>query len=59
VNLTIKNIPEKVCASLKRTASDNHRSLNSEVVRLLEEAAEEAERRRRIVSGRKELEEFV
>ena len=46
VNLTIKNIPETVCKTLKRTARENGRSLNAEVIRGLTRLAEEENRRR-------------
>jgi plasmid stability protein len=48
VNLTIKNIPEDVHKTLKRTAAARGRSLNAEVLRLLQEGAQLEERRERI-----------
>ena len=50
VNLTIKNITEDVHKTLKRAASARGRSLNSEVLRLLQERAELEDRRERIRS---------
>jgi plasmid stability protein len=39
--LTIRNVPEGLHAQLKRRAEQHHRSLNSEVVHLLETILEE------------------
>jgi plasmid stability protein len=38
VNLSIKNAPEDVVQRLKERAAKNHRSLNGEVLSILEEA---------------------
>ncbi|HVA62825.1 MAG TPA: hypothetical protein VNF74_03795 [Terriglobales bacterium] len=59
MNLTIKDLPEEVGRVLKRTASERGRSLNREVVRLLSQAAAEAERRRGMRATRTALERFV
>jgi plasmid stability protein len=59
VNLTIKNIPDKVHKILKQTAAESGRSLNAEVILALTEAAEEAERRRHMRESRADLERFV
>jgi plasmid stability protein len=59
VNLTIKNIPEEVYKTLKRTAAEHGRSLNAEAIQALSNAAEEAERRRRMRESRADLERFV
>jgi plasmid stability protein len=48
VNLTIKNIPDEVHKTLKRVAAARGRSLNSEVIRLLQEGAEQENRREHI-----------
>lgn len=37
--ITVRNVPDAVVRRLKRRAARNHRSLNGEVVTLLEEAA--------------------
>ncbi|MGK5092180.1 Arc family DNA-binding protein [Deltaproteobacteria bacterium TL4] len=34
--ITIKNIPEKIHQKLKQNASQNHRSLNNEIIACLE-----------------------
>lgn len=36
--ITLKNIPEGLYGKLKESASDHHRSINSEVIHLLESA---------------------
>jgi plasmid stability protein len=41
--LNIRNVPEKVVATLKRHAKDNGRSLNAEVVQVLTDSAERNE----------------
>ena len=58
-NLTIRNLPEAVHRELKRSAEADGRSLNGHIVRLLELAASEAARRRRMRAQRQELEAFV
>jgi len=58
-NLTIKNLPEAVHRELKHSAAAQGRSLNGHIVRLLELAASEAARRRRMRAQRQELEAFV
>ena len=40
--LTLKNVPETLYRRLKERAERNHRSLNREAIRCLEEAAGEA-----------------
>lgn len=35
-NLTLKNIPDEIYASLKASAASHHRSLNSEIIACLE-----------------------
>jgi plasmid stability protein len=59
VNLTIKNIPDDVYAVLKRTAAENRRSLNAEILKALADLAEEEERRKRMRESRADLEGFV
>jgi plasmid stability protein len=41
--LNIRNVPDKVVATLKRRAKENGRSLNAEVVEILEDASERQE----------------
>lgn len=55
-NLTLKNIPDEIYASLKASAESHHRSLNSEIIACLErmlmprrlEAAERIQRARQL-----------
>ena len=37
-SITVKNIPDQVYETLKRTATLNHRSINSEIICLIEKA---------------------
>jgi len=59
VNITLKNVPEPVYRAIKREAQRNRRSLNAEMIRVLEAEAIEAERRRQLKSLRKELDRFA
>jgi len=59
MNLTIRNVPEEVCAELRRAAQQSGCSLNTQIVQLLTAEAEALERRRRMRQSRKELERFV
>ena len=59
MNATIKNIPDEVYKVLKSSAAARGRSLNAEVIHVLTEAAEEAERRRHMRESRVGLERFV
>jgi plasmid stability protein len=46
VNLSIKNVPEALAEKLRDRASRNHRSLQGELMAILEAAANEAQRAR-------------
>jgi hypothetical protein len=59
VNLTLKNIPEPVYLAIKREAKRNRRSLNAEIIQVLEGEADEAKRRRRLTDLRKQLDKFA
>jgi len=59
MNLTIKNIPDKVYRTLKKEAAEKGRSLNAQAILALTWNAEEAERRRKMRDSRPELERFV
>jgi hypothetical protein len=58
VNLTLKNIPDPVYQTIKKEAKRNRRSLNAEIIQVLETEAEEAKRRRQLSTLRKALERF-
>jgi macrodomain Ter protein organizer (MatP/YcbG family) len=58
VNLTLKNIPDPVYQAIKKEAKKNRRSLNAEMIQVLETEAQEAKRRRQLSTLRKELRRF-
>jgi plasmid stability protein len=53
--LNIRNVPEKVVATLKRRAKENGRSLNAEVVEVLKDYDEQHTRTEELL---RELDEF-
>lgn len=59
MNLTVKNLPERMGETLKEAATEHHRSVNAEIIHILSEAMEEFERRRYIRTHRDELKRFV
>jgi len=59
MNLTVKNIPDSIYRVIKREAKNKRRSLNSEIIQVLETEAAEAERRRQLRNLRKELDRFA
>ena len=59
MNLTIKNIPEKVYKTLKQEAADRGRSLNAEAILALTNSAEMTERRSEMKKSWPELQRFV
>jgi hypothetical protein len=59
MNLTIKNIPDRIYRTLKREASEKRRSLNAQVILSLARSAEEAERRTQMRESWGDLERFV
>ena len=59
MNITVKNVPQRTHQILKREAKRNRRSLNSEIIHLLESEAARAERRRQMKGMSKELERFA
>jgi plasmid stability protein len=59
MNLTIKNVPDKVYRTLKKEASERGRSLNAEAILALTWRAEEVERRRQMRASWGDLERFV
>jgi uncharacterized protein (DUF1778 family) len=58
-SLTLKDVPERVHEILRKAAAQDRRSLNAFVISLLEEAAEDIDRRRRNYESRAELRAFV
>jgi hypothetical protein len=59
MNITVKNVPDPVYRVIKREAKRKRRSLNSEIIQALETEAAEAERRRQLSKGLRELEAFA
>lgn len=59
MNLTIKNVPPKVHAALKKEAARRGNSLNSTVIAALSATAAEIDRRARMRATRADLERFV
>ena len=58
MNITLKNVPEKVYRTVKRAAKEQGRSLNAQIIQLLEAEAAHLERRRRSREWLAELERF-
>lgn len=58
-SLTLKDLPPRVHEILRQAAADDRRSLNAFLISLLEDAADDIERRRRNYESRAELEAFV
>ena len=71
VNLSIKNVPQSVAERLRARAERNHRSLQGELMAIVEQAAQEAEAPARpaaaaavnilrgVVTGSKTIEDLV
>ena len=59
MNITLKNVPERVYREIKRAASEQGRSLNAQMIQALEADAAELERRRKIANLRKKLDRFA
>jgi len=58
MNITLKNVPDKVYRAVKRAAKEQGRSLNAQIIQLLEAETAELERRRKSRQWRAELERF-
>jgi plasmid stability protein len=59
MNITVKNIPDSIYRVMKQEAKRKRRSLNSEIIQVLETEAAESERRRQLSGLRKELDQFA
>jgi plasmid stability protein len=59
MNVTVKNIPDDVLQDLKRAAQSHGRSLNSLILALMEDEAENERRRAKMRRKREQLESFV
>jgi hypothetical protein len=47
MNITLKNVPDKVYRTVKRAAKEQGRSLNAQIIQLLETEAAHLERRKK------------
>jgi len=59
MNITLKNVPDKVYQTVKRAAKEQGRSLNAQIIRTLELEAAELERRRRSRRWLAQVERFA
>jgi hypothetical protein len=59
MNITLKNVPDKVYRTVKRAAKEQGRSLNAQIIQLLEAEAAHLERRKRLPELIKELDRFA
>ena len=59
INMTVKGLPEKVYSRLKKSARLGGRSLNAQVIKILQEHAADEERFERMRKSQDELERFV
>jgi hypothetical protein len=59
MNITLKNVPDKVYRAVKRAAKEQGRSLNAQIIRTLEAEVAEIERRKRAAKWRAELDRFA
>jgi hypothetical protein len=59
MNITVKNVPDRIYRVMKREAKRKRRSLNAEIIKALETESAEAQRRRRLMNLRKELDRFA
>jgi hypothetical protein len=58
MNITLKNVPDKVYRTVKRAAKEQGRSLNAQIIHTLEREAAELERRRKSRQWLADLERF-
>jgi len=59
MNITLKNVPDKIYRAMKRAAKEQGRSLNAQIIHTLEgETAELDRRRKRASKWRQELDRF-
>lgn len=59
MNVTLKNVPERIYREMKREAKQQGRSLNAQIIRALEADVAELEQRRRLAGVRKERDRFA
>jgi hypothetical protein len=59
MNITLQNVPDKVYRTVKRAAKEQGRSLNAQIIQLLEAEAAHLERRKKPPELIKELDRFA
>jgi plasmid stability protein len=59
MNVTIRNVPDKVHKATKRAAKEQGRSLNAHIIHTLEAEVAEIERRKPAANWRKRVDEFA
>jgi len=59
MNITLKNVPDKVYRAVKQAAKAQGRSLNAQIIQLLATEAAHLERRKRLPELIKELDQFA
>src|ERR1700733_6334201 len=58
MNITLKNVPDKVYRTVKRAAKEQGRSLNAQIIQLLETEAAQLDRRKKRAEWLADLEKF-
>jgi hypothetical protein len=58
MNITLKNVPDKVYKVVKQAAKRQGRSLNAHIIHTLEAEVAEIERQKRAADWRKRVDEF-
>ena len=58
MNITLKNVPDKVYRAVKRAAKEQGRSLNAQIIQLLETEAAQLDRRKKRAEWLADLEKF-
>jgi hypothetical protein len=59
MNITLKNVPQRVYQTMRREAKDQGRSLNAQIIKTLETEAAAVARRKRLRGLRLELDRFA
>ncbi|MGB6944667.1 MAG: hypothetical protein WBE37_19880 [Bryobacteraceae bacterium] len=58
MNITLKNVPDKVYKAVKRAGKEQGRSLNAQIIHTLQAEAAGVERRKRAAAWRKNVDQF-
>ena len=59
MNITLKNVPQRVYQTMRREAKDQGRSLNAQIIKTLETEVAAVARRKRLRGLRLELDRFA